>query len=163
MRNVQVYVDQIDSCCIADQGCTAAANYETRGRLCECFSCGNAVCRNCSSKRKYYNYGKVRLCNDCQEQYDNGDHYVLRRIYHRMGYHDYRMPPQVRWNIYAVGQDRRNHMQTLVIPLGHVMARNDRDAFGRAKSKGFCSHRRTSVVVREASKDEIAALIARAG
>ena len=74
----------IETCCVADQFCIAPANVTllrpARGK---CFSCGQAVCSKCSSIRKYYHYGKVRLCNDCQIVYDTNDKIVMKRL-HRM-------------------------------------------------------------------------------
>jgi len=69
-------------CCVVDQFCTAPANVsfmvDAKGI---CFSCGLNVCGKCSSKRKYYKYGFVRLCNNCQTQYDGNDKVVMKRLY----------------------------------------------------------------------------------
>lgn len=76
-----------DSCCIADQFCEAAANFEERPRLrTKCFACGLTVCSKCSSIRKYLNYGKQRLCNNCQIEHDGNDKVVMRRLYRLAGY-----------------------------------------------------------------------------
>ena len=72
------------ACCVADQFCNAAANFEHHDARGICFSCGQNVCSNCSSKRKYYNYGVVRLCNNCQREYDGNDEIVMRRLYRMM-------------------------------------------------------------------------------
>lgn len=46
----------------------------------ECFSCGKPVCTACSSLRVYLPYyGRARLCNNCQEQYDGNDRFIVRR------------------------------------------------------------------------------------
>ncbi len=70
-----------ETCCVADQHCLAPANLEfpifPRSR---CFSCGQAVCVNCSSKRNYPPWKKVRLCNDCQIMMDGNDIVVMRRL-----------------------------------------------------------------------------------
>lgn len=77
----------IETCCVVDQFCTSPANLRppvpARGK---CFSCGQAVCSECSSKRKYHHYGKVRLCNNCQVEYDGNEKIVMRRIYKKAGY-----------------------------------------------------------------------------
>jgi len=71
----------IPTCCVADQFCTAPANVSffviAKGI---CFACGQNVCSKCSSKRKYYDYGTVRLCNDCQVNYDESDKTVMKRL-----------------------------------------------------------------------------------
>jgi hypothetical protein len=75
---------EIEPCCVADQFCLAPANFDppvsAKG---ECFSCGEKVCTACSSIRKYYKYGKVRLCNKCQIEYDENDKRVVARL-HKM-------------------------------------------------------------------------------
>ena len=77
----------METCCVADQFCIAPANLEpeklARGI---CFSCGLNVCSKCSSIRKYYDYGKVRLCNNCQVDYDGNDKIVMNRLYRMAGY-----------------------------------------------------------------------------
>jgi len=50
-----------------------------------CFACGNPVCTRCSSIRKYYNYGKVRLCDGCQEVYDGNSVLVYKRYLKMVG------------------------------------------------------------------------------
>jgi hypothetical protein len=74
----------IDTCCVADQFCTAPANLEpqTYPRS-TCYSCGQAVCLHCSSKRIYFNFGKVRkvrLCNNCQVDHDGNEKKVMDRM-----------------------------------------------------------------------------------
>ncbi len=65
-----------EMCCVVeDARCSSS-----EAPLEECFSCGQMVCVECSSKRKYYKYGSVRLCNDCQVEYDGSDKRVIRRI-----------------------------------------------------------------------------------
>lgn len=74
------------SCCVADQFCLAPANLEPMvNAKAICFSCGENVCTKCSSKRKYLHYGKVRLCNNCQVQYDGNDIIVMKRFYKLAG------------------------------------------------------------------------------
>jgi len=79
--------DMVETCCVADQACDAPANLyppvRARG---VCFSCGEAVCGNCSSKRKYYAFGIVRLCNNCQVEHDGNDDIVMRRLRKMAGY-----------------------------------------------------------------------------
>jgi hypothetical protein len=71
-----------ETCCVADQFCTSPANIIPIKRAkAVCFKCGEAVCSQCSSKRKYLNYGNVRLCNNCQVDYDGNDAIVMRRLY----------------------------------------------------------------------------------
>lgn len=74
-------------CCVVDQFCTAPANvnYSVHAKGI-CYSCGENVCVECSSIRTYYSYGKVRLCNDCQVQYDGNDKIVMRRTRIKAGY-----------------------------------------------------------------------------
>ena len=75
------------SCSVADQFCDAPANgpEETRARA-VCFRCGMPVCTKCSSRRKYHNYGIVRLCNNCQTEEDGNDDIVMRRLRRLAGY-----------------------------------------------------------------------------
>lgn len=75
------------TCCVADQFCLAAANFEPRiYTSTKCFDCGDFVCRKCSSKRCYHDYGLVRLCNNCQVEYDDSDKRVMRRLHRLAGY-----------------------------------------------------------------------------
>jgi hypothetical protein len=77
----------VNTCCVVDEFCTSPANLDpptpARGI---CFSCGLNVCSKCSSKRKYYDFGVVRLCNNCQIDYDGNDRIVYRRIMKMAGY-----------------------------------------------------------------------------
>lgn len=76
-------------CCVVDQFCTNPANLEKKDRpriRTICFSCGLTVCRKYSSLRDYYEYGRVRLCNNCQIFYDGTDLNVLKRLYKLAGY-----------------------------------------------------------------------------
>lgn len=76
-----------ESCVVADQFCEAPANLSERPRLkAVCFSCGETVCLKCSSLRKYYSFGKKRLCNNCQIEYDGNDKIVVKRMYKLAGY-----------------------------------------------------------------------------
>ena len=73
------------TCCVADVWCTAAGNFEDEAKeriSAVCYSCGQLVCRNCSSRRNYLSYGKVRLCNDCQVALDGNEKVVMRRLKH---------------------------------------------------------------------------------
>lgn len=69
-----------NTCCVADKFCTAAANYENSNARAVCFACGDFVCTKCSSRRNYFNYGRVRLCNNCQELFDGNDKRVMARL-----------------------------------------------------------------------------------
>lgn len=56
-------------CCVCDHGCHSAANYqEKRALRARCFACGEAVCTNCSGRRKYPLHGIKRICNNCFEK-----------------------------------------------------------------------------------------------
>lgn len=49
--------------------CTVAYNNECEGAATTiCFSCGEPVCKACSSKISYRLYGVKRLCKPCQEE-----------------------------------------------------------------------------------------------
>jgi len=78
----------IETCCVADQFCIAPANLQKpqrdKGR---CFSCGEQVCSESSSKRKYHHYGEVRLCNNCQVDYDGNEKTVMKRLRKKAGYY----------------------------------------------------------------------------
>lgn len=69
------------SCCVADQFCTDAANFEGANARAVCFVCGLPVCLMCSTRRQYKHYGRVRLCNECQIEYDGNDKRVMARLY----------------------------------------------------------------------------------
>ena len=87
-----------DTCCVADQFCEAPANYEDSRAYAKCFVCGEAVCTKCSTKRKYLQYGKKRICNNCQIEYlDNrSDKIVMRRLYKLAGYKREQIPSAYR-------------------------------------------------------------------
>jgi hypothetical protein len=76
-----------DTCCVVDQFCESPANLSppvyVRGR---CFRCDQGVCRKCSTKRNYGQYGRVRLCNNCQVDEDGNDKRVMARLYKLAGY-----------------------------------------------------------------------------
>lgn len=76
-----------ETCCVVDQFCIASPGVEnpTPARY-FCFSCGLAVCGTCSTKRTYHEYGVVRLCNDCQIEYDGNDKRVMARLRRMAGY-----------------------------------------------------------------------------
>lgn len=68
--------DELRFCKMANGGCRAPAGYGISGvGTCDgdkgtqgtCYSCGEPVCGNpnCSSRVKYHNYGRQRLCGDC--------------------------------------------------------------------------------------------------
>jgi hypothetical protein len=68
-------------CCVADQFCEAASNFEERGYVSECFVCGEDVCVKCSSRRQYMpDIPPVRMCNDCQVRLDGNDKIVMARL-----------------------------------------------------------------------------------
>lgn len=89
---------ECSTCNTCDQGCDRDAGWtcgfntflEESDPPCrplpKCYSCGEDVCRQCSSIRKYHNYGKVRLCNGCQQQLDGNYRRPLYRIARRAGY-----------------------------------------------------------------------------
>jgi hypothetical protein len=67
-------------CSVSDQFCTAPADgFRWQIARGECYACGLKVCGKCSSKRDYYKFGKVRLCNNCQIQFDGNDNRVKAR------------------------------------------------------------------------------------
>lgn len=70
-----------ETCAVADQFCTDAANFEGAWARAECFCCGLAVCTKCSSKRRYQGV-KRRVCNDCQVSYldDGSEARVMARM-----------------------------------------------------------------------------------
>lgn len=74
------------TCCVADQFCTAAANFQFPNAKRECFACGQPVCSKCSSKRLYRGYGRVVLCSNCQVVEDGNDKVVMRRLFRMAGY-----------------------------------------------------------------------------
>lgn len=75
------------SCCVVNQHCAAPANLEgVKTPKSNCFACGEPVCVECSSRRKYMKYGRVRLCDNCQESLDGNNRNVMQRIWNRSGY-----------------------------------------------------------------------------
>lgn len=81
----------METCAVVDQFCNSPANvYPVHPARGICFSCGQRVCSMCSTKRRYYNYGMVRLCNNCQVEYDGNDRRVMSRLNRlaRRGQHD---------------------------------------------------------------------------
>lgn len=88
---------ECDTCCVVDQHCDRSANWDCGynaapdgGPPCKplpvCYPCGQPVCRKCSSIRKYLRYGMVRMCNNCQIEYDGNSHRVMHRIARLAGY-----------------------------------------------------------------------------
>lgn len=75
-----------EACHVADQFCTAAANFTWAFCRGVCYRCGLPVCAKCSTRRKYLHYGRMRICNDCQTEIDGNDNRVLARIYRMAGY-----------------------------------------------------------------------------
>lgn len=74
-------------CCVVDGGCLAPANsIQACWVRTECFACGENVCTNCSSIRQYHGFGRRRLCNNCQVDYDGDQAQVMLTMYHRAGY-----------------------------------------------------------------------------
>lgn len=63
----------------------AFADSYTKGT---CFGCGMPVCSRCSSRVKWYRYGRRRICDNCLEEHrdEYGQALVLRRRYHEAGY-----------------------------------------------------------------------------
>jgi hypothetical protein len=59
-------------CAVAeDWDCLAPANVYPEARVkirTKCFACGELVCRCCSRIRKWYDYGKQRICLNCIEE-----------------------------------------------------------------------------------------------
>jgi hypothetical protein len=78
----------IETCCVVDEFCESPANLEPpRIIRAVCYICGQSVCTKCSSRRKYrYIPGKIRMCNNCQIDYDGNDKVVMRRKYKLAGY-----------------------------------------------------------------------------
>ncbi len=70
----------MEFCAIADEHCNGNKVYS------KCFSCGEYACSMCSTRRNYYSYSTVRLCNNCQIEYDGNDKIVLERTLRLAGY-----------------------------------------------------------------------------
>ncbi len=78
-----------ECCCVCDQHCQCPANLvgsEMPILRAQCFACGNFVCTNCSSIRKYAKEGKRRLCNNCQVDMDGSEYQVTFRMAMLSGY-----------------------------------------------------------------------------
>lgn len=72
-------------CCVADQFCIAAANFEPPVYVkTQCFACGDFVCTKCSIRADYYQYGKQRLCHNCLIDYKDSNELVIAHL-HRLG------------------------------------------------------------------------------
>ena len=68
-------------CNVADQFCTHPANGERTPILrTECYACGLPVCKNCSVRTTYYNYGTKRLCHTCLEAYQGNEQGVMSHL-----------------------------------------------------------------------------------
>jgi hypothetical protein len=68
----------MSACNVSNQNCTASPGVDgskTRGI---CFACGLPVCMECSSRIKWYNFGKKRICDNCREDKDRES---IRRKY----------------------------------------------------------------------------------
>ena len=55
-------------CCVVERRCLAPANAMVIARVnirTKCYACGEPVCRNCSLLRKWYRYGRQRICLNC--------------------------------------------------------------------------------------------------
>ena len=77
----------VETCTVVDQHCLSPANLSPRVAVrASCFKCGQPVCVNCSSRRRYMSYGIVRLCNDCQVELDGNDRIVMARIARMSGH-----------------------------------------------------------------------------
>lgn len=71
----------IETCCVVNQFCLSPANLEEPVPVrTKCFSCGQAVCTKCSDIRTYWQYGRVRLCDNCQIDYDDSDERVKSKL-----------------------------------------------------------------------------------
>ena len=73
-------------CNVVDQFCTARPAFKCSVTRATCFACGLAVCVECSTRRTYGRYGRVRLCNLCQIENDGNNHVVMRRTWRKAGY-----------------------------------------------------------------------------
>lgn len=60
--------DKRESCNTVYGGCKAAPVFLDSHTRAKCFKCGEAVCVNCSRRRKYSRYGIQRLCGICIEE-----------------------------------------------------------------------------------------------
>lgn len=77
----------METCCVVDQFCTSPANLEPPvAARAHCYLCDQAVCSKCSSIRLYPDWGRVRMCNNCQVEWDGNDKIVMRRLRKMAGY-----------------------------------------------------------------------------
>jgi hypothetical protein len=51
-----------------------------------CFCCDKRACERCSTRRRWYHWGRKRICNDCQRDHDGSDKIVRRRLLRLAGY-----------------------------------------------------------------------------
>lgn len=78
-------------CHVANQFCLCPPqnhepSREDRSTSCECFACGQYVCISCSNVRNYLEYGRKRLCDDCQIEHDGHERNVAAKQYRKAGY-----------------------------------------------------------------------------
>lgn len=61
------------SCHVVNEGCEIppALTPKPHQRACECFRCGNDVCKTCSRVVNYMRFGRRRLCSHCIEEYQD--------------------------------------------------------------------------------------------
>lgn len=72
----------IRTCEVSGEDCTAPAGYQIGGpggpivenefnsTRATCFACGLPVCTSCSRRRSWFKYGRRRVCEDCEEQFE---------------------------------------------------------------------------------------------
>lgn len=64
----------VETCCVVDQECLSPANLEPPVPVkARCFACDQPVCVNCSKRVRYFEFGRRRICADCQEEHGVGD------------------------------------------------------------------------------------------
>ena len=59
------------TCCVVEDNCLAPANVTQDAKIrirTWCYRCGQPVCRNCSKKIHYFNFGIQRICSNCLEE-----------------------------------------------------------------------------------------------
>jgi hypothetical protein len=69
-------------CCVVDQFCSNPANcdMEDLDKLrTTCYSCGEKVCKQCSTVRSYRK-GWRRICHNCSEEIDGNEDERLRHL-----------------------------------------------------------------------------------
>lgn len=70
--------------CLAPANTGRADDAKTRAR---CFSCGEAVCINCSLRIRYYDYGVRRICHNCiRERFGEYDPRIYVHLWTLAGY-----------------------------------------------------------------------------